>query len=206
MRSSLRGSGERPRSSSPCRASSARLSARGERTRSVTPAGRAREGSARERSAPAGRAREASARERSAPAGRAREGRLGARAGGLDRRARAAGRPEPGGELGEAEPLEALGDRVELARAELDEAAALLAQLERLAEPGLARVEAADDLLDAGAGGLVGEGGGVAHDPSPYGCGRTDTVPSRSRSVSSACSRAPAAEVTGSPAGSSTSA
>src|SRR4051812_10817963 len=191
IRSSLRGSGERPRSSSPCRASSARLSARGERTRSVTPAGRARE---------------ASARGRSAPAGRAREGGLGARSGGLRRRARAAAGLEPGDELVEAELLEALGDRVELARAELDEAAALLAQLERLAEPRLARVEAADDLLDAGAGGLIGEGGGVAHDPSPYGCGRTDTVPSRSRRVSSACSRAPAAEVTGSPAGSSTSA
>src|SRR5215210_6117758 len=161
MRSSLRGSGERPRSSSPCRASSARLSA---------------------------------------------AGRGAARSGGLGRRARAAAGLEPGDELVEAELLEALGDRVELARAELDQAAALLAQLERLAEPGLARVEAADDLLDAGAGALVGEGGGVAHDPSPYGRGRTDTVPSASRSVSSACSRAAAAEVTGSPAGSSTSA
>src|SRR3954454_858504 len=177
IRSSMRGSGEAERSSSPWRASSARLSARAERTRSVT-------------------------RGWAGPAARGRR----RRSGGLGRRARAGAGLEAGDELVEAELLEALRDRVELAGAELDEAAGLLAELERLAEPGLARVEAAYDLLDARAGGLVGEGGSVAHDPSPYGWGRTDTVPSWSLSVSSACSRAAAADVTGSPAGSSTSA
>src|SRR5215213_9955447 len=124
--------------------------------------------------------------------------------GGLGGCARAAAGLEPGDQLVEAELLEALGDGVELSRAELDEAPALLAELERLPQPGLARVEAPDDLLNAGTGGLVGEGGSVAHDPSPYGRGRTDTRPSWRRRVSSACSRAAAAEVTGSPAGSST--
>src|SRR5829696_1283055 len=94
---------------------------------------------------------------------------VGVASGGLGGRARAAADLEPGDQFVEAELLEALGDGVELAGAELDEAPALLAELERLAQAGLARVEAADDVLDAGAGGLVGEGGSFAHDPSPYG-------------------------------------
>src|ERR687889_52416 len=70
--------------------------------------------------------------------------------GGLGGRARPG--LEPRDELVEAELLEALCDGVELACAELDQAAALLAELERLPQAGLAGVEAADDLLDAGAG------------------------------------------------------
>jgi hypothetical protein len=152
------------------------------------------------------RCRARAAPDERAARGSARGGRGRARSGGLRGRAGPAAGLEPRDHLVEAQLLEAVRDGVEFAGAELDEALALLAQLERLAEARLAGVEAADDLLDASAGGLVGSGGSVAHDPSPYGSGRTDTVPSCRRSVSSACSRAAAAEVTGSPAGSSTSA
>ena len=64
--------------------------------------------------------------------------------------ARAAAGLEPGDQLVQPQFLEPRPDRLELAGAELDSAAALLAQLQRLAEPGLAGVEAADDLLDGG--------------------------------------------------------
>src|SRR4051794_36944035 len=59
-------------------------------------------------------------------------------------------------ELLEAQLLESLADCLELGRAELDQAAALADEVERLAEPGLAGVEALDDRLQAGGGGLVG--------------------------------------------------
>ena len=75
--------------------------------------------------------------------------------------ARGAAGLEPGDELVELELLEAAADGLELAGAELDEPPALLAELERLAQPGLAGVQAADDRLDARAGRLVGEGGSV---------------------------------------------
>jgi hypothetical protein len=61
-----------------------------------------------------------------------------ARLGGLGGRARAG--LETRDELVEPELLEAVRNRVELARAELDEALALLDQLERLPQAGLARV------------------------------------------------------------------
>ena len=48
---------------------------------------------------------------------------------------------EPRHELVEAQLLEALADRVELGGAELDQAAALAAELERLAQAGLAGVQ-----------------------------------------------------------------
>ena len=75
--------------------------------------------------------------------------------------AQAAARPglEPGDQLVQAQLLQASTDRLELRRAELDEPAALLAELERLAQARLAGVEPADDGLDARAGGLVGERG-----------------------------------------------
>ena len=51
-------------------------------------------------------------------------------------------------ELVEAQRLEALAHRVELAGAELDEPAALAAELQRLAQAGLAGVEPPDDRLE----------------------------------------------------------
>src|SRR4051812_28163962 len=58
----------------------------------------------------------------------------------------------------EAQLLETLADRLQLARGELDQPLALLAELERLAEAGLVRVEPADDVLEPLDGGLVGGG------------------------------------------------
>ena len=55
---------------------------------------------------------------------------------------------EPGHQVVQAQLLEALADRVELGGAVLDEVAALLDELERLAQAGVARVQPADDLLD----------------------------------------------------------
>src|SRR5688500_11783703 len=76
--------------------------------------------------------------------------------GGGSGRGRAAGF-EAGDELVEPELLQTAADGLEFAGAELHQPAALLAKLERLAQSGLARVEAPDDLLDARAGRLVGE-------------------------------------------------
>ena len=61
---------------------------------------------------------------------------------------------EPGDELVEVQLLEALADGFELGGAELDERAAFAAQLERLAQAGLSRVQPGDDRLQAGACGL----------------------------------------------------
>ena len=58
-------------------------------------------------------------------------------------------RSEPRDELVQAQLLQGAADRVELARAPLDQRLALAHQLERLAQARLARVQAADDLLDA---------------------------------------------------------
>src|SRR5215213_11210900 len=51
---------------------------------------------------------------------------------------------QAGDELLEAQLLEALADRLELGGAELDQAAALPDEVERLAQPGLAGVQALD--------------------------------------------------------------
>src|SRR5215208_3214229 len=64
---------------------------------------------------------------------------------------------EPLDELVEPQLLEALADGFELGRAELDQPAAFLAELEGLPQAGLARVEPPDDRLDPRAGRLVGE-------------------------------------------------
>src|SRR5215210_70485 len=98
IRSSMRGSGAALRSSNPCRASTARLSARAERTGSLTRAARPD---------------------------------AAARSGGLGRGPGAAAGLEPGDELVEAQLLQAVSHRVELAGAELDQAAALLTELQR---------------------------------------------------------------------------
>ena len=60
-------------------------------------------------------------------------------------------------EVAEVQLLEALADGLELCGAQLDERAALAAQLERLAQPGLAGVQALDDLLQARRGVLVAQ-------------------------------------------------
>src|SRR5262249_28221515 len=126
-------------------------------------------------------------------------------------------------ELVELELLEPLADGLELRGAELDQPAPLAHELERLAQAGLAGVEAADDRLDACRGLLVGEllaFGLVAHSgssswPSAGGFGRragrgapvtASTLPSAKRSRTCPASRAPAALVTTSPERSSTSA
>ena len=108
---------------------------------------------------------------------------------------------EPGDELVEAELLEAAPDRVELGGAVLDERAALADEVERLAQAGVARVEAADDLLEARGGVLVARRGG-AH----AGSTSAGAAPSAKRSVTRRASCAAAAVGTGSPAPSSTSA
>src|SRR5437763_855587 len=61
-------------------------------------------------------------------------------------------------------------------RAELDQLAALLAHVERLAQAGLAGVQPADDLLDPGGGRLVGAGLGV------LGHGSSSSMRARTRS------------------------
>src|SRR5436309_11459068 len=67
-------------------------------------------------------------------------------------------RLEPRDELVELQLLEAASHRLELARGELDQPAALAAELERLPQPRLVRVEPRDDLLEALDGGLVRRG------------------------------------------------
>src|SRR6266536_2770135 len=69
--------------------------------------------------------------------------------------ARSVGRLEPRDQVVQAKLLETFPHRVELARCVLDQLAALLAELECLAQAGLAGVELLDDLLDAGDRGLV---------------------------------------------------
>ena len=59
-------------------------------------------------------------------------------------------------QLVEAQLLQRVADGAQLARAQLDQRLALPDQLERLVQAGLAGVQAADDLLDARRGGLVG--------------------------------------------------
>ena len=73
-------------------------------------------------------------------------------------RAHAGAALEARDELVEAQLLEPAADRVELGGAELDEPAALAHEVERLAQAGLAGVQALDDLLQARGGRLVGQG------------------------------------------------
>src|SRR5919198_2272626 len=63
---------------------------------------------------------------------------------------------QPGDQLLEAQLLEPATDGVELGGAELDQAASLAHEVERLAQPGLARVQALDDRLEARGSRLVG--------------------------------------------------
>src|SRR5919198_4470517 len=134
----------------------------------------------RARAARARTPRSRAATRRSAPRARSRS--LGA-----------AARPlfEPGDELVEPQLLEPAPDRVELARAELDEPAALLAEVQRLAQPGLAGVQSLDDLLEPRRGGLVGLRG--VHAPSSgflESVIRAPTRPSPKNSRTSRASRA----------------
>ena len=64
---------------------------------------------------------------------------------------------QPRDELVEAQLLEPLADGLELGGAELDERAALAAQLQRLAQAGLPGIQPGDDRLQPRAGGLVGQ-------------------------------------------------
>ena len=84
-----------------------------------------------------------------------RRGGDAARTAALSRRARPG--LEPRHELAELQLLQPLADGLELGRAALDERAALAAQLERLAQPRLAGVQALDDLLQARGRRLVGQ-------------------------------------------------
>ena len=88
---------------------------------------------------------------------------------------------EASDELVEPELLEALADGVELAGAELDERAALLAEVERLAQAGLAGVQAPDDLLDPRGRGLVGGGASSCSISPPSIVASTSPSPKRSR-------------------------
>ena len=93
-----------------------------------------------------------------APPARSRRPRAGGRRAveRAHRPTRAAGVVQPRHELLQAQFLEPLADGVQLAGAVLDQLASLLDQVERLAQPGLAGVQPADDLLDPGHRRLVG--------------------------------------------------
>src|SRR6476661_1481445 len=116
---------------------------------------------------------------------------------------RAAARLEAGDQLVEAQLFEAAADGVELGGAELDELPALLDEVERLAQAGLARVQAADDLLQARGRRLVGAlgCGGLVHSSI---LARTSPSPKNSRTRPA--SRAPARVVIRLPSPSSTTA
>ena len=131
-------------------------------------------------------------------------------------------------QLVEAQLLQGVPDGRQLAGAQLDQGLALAEQGERLVEARLAGVQAPDDLLDPGAGLLVGElallGGGRPLVGRPV-VGRplrgrlavggllghrsrtsASISPSAKRSRSSRAARAAAASVSGSPAGEKASA
>src|SRR3954454_7603034 len=111
---------------------------------------------------------------------------------------------EPGDQLVEAQLLQPLADCLELARGELDEALALGAELERLAQPGLVRVEPSDDLLESLDCRLVRRRFGGAHFGSSRVVART--VPSAMRASNMWASRSAAAVTSGSPVSSTRSA
>src|SRR3954451_10673932 len=109
---------------------------------------------------------------------------------------------QPDDQLVQPQLLEALPDGFQLARRELDQALALGAQLERLAQAGLVRVEPADDLLQALDGGLVGGRLG-GHSSSSV---LARTTPSARRASKVLASRSAAAVISGSPPSSTRSA
>src|SRR5919197_1421757 len=117
----------------------------------------------------------------------------GASARGLARRL------QPRDQLVQAQLLEALSDGLQLACRVLDQLAALTAQVERLAQAWLARVQLLDDLLDAVDRRLVGcRLHGHRFTSSRTRAGR---VPSAMRSSKSSTSRTAAALASGSPSG-----
>src|SRR6185312_5624120 len=123
---------------------------------------------------------------------------LGAGWRGLARRL--SGRFEPRNQLVQAELFEALTHRLELAGRVLDQLAALAAQVERLAQAWLARVELLDYLLDAVDRGLVA-GGRCCRHLSTSSRTRAGTLPSAMRSSNSRTSRTAAAPASGRPSG-----
>src|SRR2546423_10201465 len=114
---------------------------------------------------------------------------------------------QPRDQLVEPKLLQTVSDRVQLARRELDQALPLLTQLERLAQPGLVRVEPPDDLLEPLHGGLVAHRLGThLLPPSSSSITWAPTLPSASRMSKWPASRTAAAVARGSPPSSSTSA
>src|SRR5207249_2519510 len=107
---------------------------------------------------------------------------------------------EPLNERVEAQLLQPAADGVELARAELDQGLGLGDQVVSLAQPGLARVQADDDLLHACLRALVGLGDRLAH------VILASTASSVKRTRTAPAARAACAVVTSSPPASSTSA
>src|SRR3954447_23973880 len=112
---------------------------------------------------------------------------------------------EPRDQVVQLQLLQALAYRVQLGRGVLDQGLALAAQVERLAQAGLVRVQAGDDLLEPFDGALVGLGLS-AHVPPSFSATRAPTVPSASRRSKLSAARTAAAPASGSPAPSSTSA
>src|SRR5690242_11139533 len=107
---------------------------------------------------------------------------------------------EPRDQLVEAQLLEALAHRLQLGGRVLDQLAALPAEVERLAQAGLARVELLDDLLDPIDRSLVA-GGRLCGHLSTSSRTRAGTPPSAMRSSKSCCSRTAAALPSGRPSG-----
>src|SRR5205807_2946110 len=108
---------------------------------------------------------------------------------------------QSGHQLVQAQLLQALPHRLELAGAQLDQLAALAHEVQGFAQARLAGVQAADYLLDAGAGLLVGgRGGGSvlggAHDPFSI---LASTAASAKEIRTRAARRASSARVTSSP-------
>src|SRR3954452_15494790 len=103
-------------------------------------------------------------------------------------------------ELVQLQLLQALAHRVQLARGELDQALALLAELERLAQAGLVRVEPPDDLLEPLDGPLVRHrlSAHRASSVSPFSSTCASTLPSASRAL-----KRPAARTADAPGSSS---
>src|SRR3954453_4240024 len=87
---------------------------------------------------------------------------------------------EPRDQVVQPKLLQTRSDRVELARRELDQALPLAAQLERLAQSRLVRVEPADDLLEPLDGSLVCHRLS-AHLLPPFSSTRAPTRPSANR-------------------------